>query len=442
MRIDAQESASEESSAKLTAPRTKEVAGKLVERANAGDHGEIHELLVSVFQAPSRDAFLAALEDPLYEPTDRLVVRRHGQIVAHAHVTKREMKMGPLRVAASGLNWLATSAEFRSRGFSGQLVEAAERQMREDGALLGVLQTRIPHFFRRRGWAVCGRCSVSQAGVREVRGAVEQRVRRPVSRPVLIRPWRQVELPALMNIYEQRHAHAFGPWHRSEAHWRWLVTRPGGHQFWVAIDGADRADLVEQNAAILGYAVTRDNHILELITAEGHNGVSLALLDRICQDALERDRREVLLHAPPRDPLHTIFTAAGGKHLHHESDAGVMPMVKLLDPSALIERLAPLFQQRLQAHELTSCELGLVVDDQKYLLKVSANHVELSRDKIGRSYLSLNVAEFTRLLLGHQDLQQAFSQSRIVASTRIASDAATILFPPFSLWRSPLDDGK
>src|SRR5688572_1355965 len=44
--------------------------------ATAGDHAAIHQLLTTVFQGPSRDDFSASLEDPLYEPCDRLIVKR------------------------------------------------------------------------------------------------------------------------------------------------------------------------------------------------------------------------------------------------------------------------------------------------------------------------------------------------------------------------------
>ena len=45
-------------------------------RAEGGDHGAIFYFLQTVFQAPSRADFQASLEDPFYEPSDRLLLRR------------------------------------------------------------------------------------------------------------------------------------------------------------------------------------------------------------------------------------------------------------------------------------------------------------------------------------------------------------------------------
>src|SRR5215207_11131755 len=43
--------------------------------ARAGDHAAIHHLLLSQFRGPSPLEFQAQLDEPLYEPTDRLLVK-------------------------------------------------------------------------------------------------------------------------------------------------------------------------------------------------------------------------------------------------------------------------------------------------------------------------------------------------------------------------------
>src|SRR5690348_353857 len=62
--------------------------------AGAGDHAAIHQLLTAVFQGPSKDDFSASLEDPFYEPCDRLVVKRGSQVLAHLHLAARTMQFG------------------------------------------------------------------------------------------------------------------------------------------------------------------------------------------------------------------------------------------------------------------------------------------------------------------------------------------------------------
>jgi hypothetical protein len=60
--------------------------------------------------------------------------------------------------------------------------------------------------------------------------------------------------------------------------------------------------------------------------------------------------------------------------------------------------------------------------------------------RLNRSYLSCNGAEFTRLLLGHVDIDDAVAAGRLVASTRVAHETAQVLFPQVPFWRPPLDD--
>ena len=63
-------------------------------------------------------------------------------------------------------------------------------------------------------------------------------------------------------------------------------------------------------------------------------------------------------------------------------------------------------------------------------------------DTLGRSYLRLNVADFTRMLLGQLDWERALEEGRVVPSTALAGDAGRVLFPPLPFWRPVLDECK
>jgi hypothetical protein len=84
--------------------------------------------------------------------------------------------------------------------------------------------------------------------------------------------------------------------------------------------------------------------------------------------------------------------------------------------------------------------LGLLVEGHKFCVTLTRRSVKISTNKIGRSYLRCNQAEFTRLVLGHVDLDDAISHGRLVTSTRLAAETARILFPRLPFWRPPLDD--
>jgi GNAT superfamily N-acetyltransferase len=424
--------------------RARRVGGRLpIVPGTAGDHTAIGHFLTAVFQSPSRHEFKASLEDPFYEPHDRFLVKLGARIVGHARIVHRLMQFGPLQIPVGGLEWLAVSPEFRRQGYGRRLLAAAEAKMVADGALVGLARTRIPYFFRPAGWALCGRHSHSHADARSVLAVlVAEGWGSPHRRHRLnIRPWRRMELRSLVRIYDQNLPGTFGPLERTEAYWKWLIDRRAYDQFYVALDGPDLLEIEERNSPIIGYALIRAERIVELAHVPGHPTAAGQLLARACGDAIERGRQAIRLEAPPYSPLHEVFLAAGGVRQYQESARGEVLMARLLDPLGLLRAIAPELHRRAEAAGLhRPAELGLLVDGRKYRLVLTRQGVKAVSRSIGRSYLQLNVADFTRLLLGQLDWDKAVREKRLEVSTQIAAEAGRVLFPPLPLWRPPLDD--
>lgn len=412
-----------------------------VTAAGAGDHAAVYQLLLSVFHAPSPDGFHAWLDDPFYEPRHRLLVKRGDRIVSHVRLTERVAHFGSLQIPVAGLGWLATLPEFRGCGYAGQLLKASDHAMRGSRSLVGLLSTRQPHFFRRHGWAVCGRQSHASASARRLLAQLSAKGMPSEEQMLNIRPWRQVELPGLMRLYSRNQSRAYGGYERSEAYWRWLISRKDFDQIYVALEGPDKFELDIAGAPIVGYAIVKEDRVLELMTEGDHHAAAEQLLARACSEAIERDCHSIALHAPPGDRLFEVFRNAGGALCQSEVHHGEVFMAKLLDPSGLLRTLCSELHLRAEKAKLVRpCGLGLLFDEAKLRLTATRRSVKLSRGKLGRSYLRLNLPEFTRLVLGHLDVREAVECGRISASTRQAVDVADALFPRLPLWRSPLDD--
>jgi predicted N-acetyltransferase YhbS len=396
-----------------------------------------------------RDAFQASLDDPFYEPADRLIARVGAQIVGHLHVLKRVMHFAGIEIPMAGLTGLAVPMEERIPGMAGGLMAAAQQAMIDDGAMLAVLRTRAPRFFVDHGWAVCGRHCHSRAATRDVLAQLSARGIPPADGPVRIRPWRQVELPGLMRLYSERMATAIGPFARTEAYWRWRISRQEFDQIFVALDGPDHLDWATLDSPIAGYVITRGDRIVELLarplTSAGSAGdadyVAEQLVARACGEAIERDDHAVQLHAAPDDRLHRLFAQASGRYTHREDHQGDFYMAKLLDPAGLVRRLGEtLCARAVEAGLPRTLGLGLCIDGQRHRLSIARRGARLKTGHVGRSYLKLRRSEFTRLLLGHLDLTEAVAQQRVEASTRLALETAAILFPRLPYWRPPWDD--
>ena len=408
--------------------------------ARAGDHPSIYQWLLAVFHCPSRQEFHAEQDDPTYEPRNRLLVKRGSRIVSHAQIVGRTMLFGALQLPVDQLTWVGTLPEFRRQGAASRLLEAANEKMHTHGAALGLLRTRVPHFFHRAGWAVCGRHCSSRARTSEIlaRYWAEPALR---SGALNIRLWRHFELPALMRLYGQNTAGAYGPLERSEAYWRWLISRAAFDHIVIALAGPDRLDLNETVAPIVGYAVVRQDRVVELCTDPAYPTAGFQLLARACSDAIERRGSEIVLDAPCGDPLHQFVESAGGVAQHREADGDEVFMVKLLDAASFLTRLEPVFEARARAADLAgTCELGLLIENDKFLLTVGRRGAKLARNRLGRSYLACNRSEFTRLLLGHASPADAVAQGRLTVSTQTALELAEVLFPRLPSWRPPWDD--
>jgi hypothetical protein len=248
-------------------------------------------------------------------------------------------------------------------------------------------------------------------------------------------------MPALMRLYKQNSDGAYGPCERTEAYWRWLVGRKAYDALLVALDGPDKLELEETIAPIVGYAVLRQGRIVELCAAPEHATADYQLLARACADAIEHDRQQIFLHAPPTSRLHQVIASANGRYIDHESDGEEVFMVKVFDPPKFLEMLAPEFDARAKAAGMSrDVELGLSVEGEKWRLVCTRRGFRVRGGSLGRNFLILNRAEFTRLALGHAKVRDTAETGRIIASTKSALDLAETIFPRLAFWRPQWDE--
>jgi predicted N-acetyltransferase YhbS len=420
--------------------------------ATFSDQAAIHQFLVSVFHKPSSAEYQTQLEDPTYEPSDRLLIKNGRTIVAHLRLLHREMHFGRLVLPVGLVADVATLPEYRRQGCATSLLQAARQILMREGAVLGLLRTELPRFYARCGWVVCGRHCHSTAGPREILSCLrmhqdeelrtaEFAIKPPDRKTYSIRLWRQVEQASLMRLYHENTQHAHGALVRSEAYWRWLVRRGGNERVYVAIHGPDRFELDESLSPIVAYAATREGRIVEMLCSQEHPEASMQLLARTCGDAIERDFHHVRLDAPPESPFHPLFLAAGGMHSHHEAEKGLVCMANLFRPWRLLQLISRGLADRIKEAELRRpCQLGVLINDEKYRLVIGRRNVQLIQGTLGRSYLRCSRYDVAQLLLGHLDVRDGIAAGRLSVSTHVAQELAAALFPRLPFWRPPWDD--
>ncbi len=385
------------------------------------DHEAVYQTLLHVFHGPDREAFLGALSDPVYRPDQRLLAKVDGRIVSHVHLTERQLRYGSVTIPINGVIWVGTLPEFRGMGFAQNLMRLASKRARDNGVVLQVLTTGMPQFYRPLGWGVCGRQTFAQTmsrnlpqvsdGMIEGRGAFWH-----------VRPWRQVELGDLMALYELQYAHTTGTIVRSEEYWRWMIGRKYAHVIWVACQGE----------TVRGYAFIKDHKVLEIASDPAYPQALRALLGRVRAEALERAYPEVIVSAPERPSGHRRRSDGIGKD--HRSGRLRGDGIDVPHPRS---RRIPQRASSPNCHagrSASGCalplELGICVDDDRWLIHIDGKNSRVEPEKLSRRHLTLTQPALVRLLMGHTSIAAASDEEGFIASTSTALDAARILFQP------------
>jgi len=407
--------------------------------ARAGDQSEILQLLSGLPTPPSRAEFHAAVDHPEHDSANRLVARLGGRIVGHVEIVPRELMIGSAVVRGAVLDRVAVLPECRGAGHGQRLVRAAEDRMRQSGAAVAFSRTRIASSFHELGWSVLGRDSATPGRPTDILARLLEAPQR-AGDGVTMRQWRHVELPAILRIYKQNVARFVGAIDRSENYCRWLVSRGAFDSIIVALVGQDRYELHESSARIVGYCIQSGNRVLEIMADPEFTGLEREILARVCAEAIENDRQEIVYESSSADPLHEAV--AGGASLVQGGDR--MIVAKVFRPLDLLSAQTPAVAARVVAAEIKeTVELGLDAPSFRGSIIVDAKEpreATVHPGRVGRSYLRLSDDELGRLLLGQCDPVEAVAAGRMEPSTQMAQKLAGQLFPRTPLWCPMWDD--
>lgn len=419
--------------------------------ARAGDQTEILQLLSNLPAPPSRAEFHAAVDHPDHDSANRLVARLAGRIVGHIEISPRTIMVGETPVKAALLDRVAILPECRGAGHGPRLVQAAEDLMRDQGVVVAFSRTRIATSFHELGWSVLGRDCISPGRPTDILARLLDMPGRE-GPAVTMRQWRHVELPAILRIYEQNAGRFVGSLSRSEAYARWLISRGAFDSIIVALQGNDRYDLHENTAKIVGYCIQSGNRVLEVMADPEYRGLEREILARVCAEAIENDRQELIFESSPSDPLHQAVLGPATTDQQVTTTSRIAPqdrmiVAKVFDPRELLTAQAPVVAQRVaEAGIRDAVELGFESDQFRGSITVTSGKPDTPRTaqvhsgRIGRSYLKLANEELARLLLCQCNPLEAAVAGRLESSTQMANKLAEQLFPRLPLWLPAWDD--
>ena len=446
-----------------TTPRAPQVHRLRLAAARTGDHPSIHAFLLSVFHGPTAAEFHLQQDEPGYLPANRLIVKHGDQIAAHLRLARQTIQICGRTLPAARFMDLGTAPEFRSRGVATALVAAGQRAAADRGVLIGLARTSAVSLFARHGWSICGRHTYSSASPRPVLVELAARKREEAVQPIfppmreeplVIRPLRRIELPAIVRLYAERSRQHAGWPVRSEEYWEWLLARGACDHVYIASTAAESPNMAALLDSVVGYACVRQSRLVELVTTRGRDDANRHLLERICADAREQDGWAIRYDAPVNDSLHPVLCRAGGQMIDNEEHGGEVFMAKVLDPLAVLRKLAPLLatraaeaicpppfelglELRTVSSQATSAAAGIV---ERCRIKLTASEATIETGGPSRHAVTLAATDLAPLLLGYKGAAELADAGRLKATTAKARAASAALFPAGLWYRPALDD--
>jgi hypothetical protein len=400
-------------------------------------------MLLAAGKSHSREEFYSTLDNPLYDPADRLVVHAGDRIAAHGLLLRRDLQFGDIQLPAGDLRQLAIAEEFATRNWLPELIETSEKRMWGDGAVLATTWSDQSDALRQAGWWRCPQQGYSRATARDILSHwIRQTETQPNLRRYCTRTWRRVEIHALVDVFRSASTGRFGSLHRDEAYWQWLVSRRAFDLMIVAIDGPDSHELGDAGPKIAGYAAMSGPHVVELLTAPGAEQAAPSLLAEACREAIERGLPTISLQTPPDDVLHEFLITAGGVWKPRETDRNAL-WWKVLGASELVRRMSDSLLQRAKAAKIARpLNLRLRVGLRDVVLQLSRRGARLIADQHsgGRRDLQCAFLDFQKLLLGQLNLETARQEGTLMVKNRACRQIFKALFPPCTLSRPLLDD--
>ena len=425
--------------------------------AHAGDHALVYAMLRSLNQSPAYEDFTSWLDEPSYEPIDRLLMKQGAEIIAHAQLLHRNAWFHRVKIPVAGLLDFAILPEYASAGWAKSFIESVEEAMRKSGAVVSLVRTQHPDPMLANGWSEVRSTGCSSISVGDLLAYLTAHKRHGnashVSRQVAtiagtqkhgtaaleIRQWRQIELRGVRRVYDAEAVNGWGALDRSDSYWHWLVGRKAHSDLIVAVEEPMAG--IEPNGQndIVGYAVVHGGQVLEIGGSANGARARLRLLVRACQDAVECGHHTISLHAPASDPLHELIVTAGGAWLSDPGPGGKL-LAKLLDPAAWIEAIYPLLRHRAKAAGLRlPLEMGVKIDSARYRLVVTRRSSRLLEDGGAPPDVRCQSATFGQLLIGNLDAATLRSTGEVETSSDANFKRLAVLFPPALFWQSQFD---
>lgn len=355
-------------------------------------------------------------KNPRLDPEQVYVVEEDGGIRATAAVLPLEVFFEGRAVPMGGIAAVATHAAYRRRGYAGELMQAALRDMRERNVHLSMLHPFAHSYYRRYGWELATEAINYDLKPTELPTSPAQK---------RVRAYRDRDLPRMMTLLEEEASKHPLFVRRGEGRWRQIFTR-----------GEQEAAVYEVEGCFEGYLLYKQ--------AEGDNLSRTLILSELVAITPEA-RKALISFAAAFDP--STFS------VKHSVPRGE-PLHPHLPNSFVDTRISSGFMLRLVSVEsalrLLACRSDvlsapLVLEVEDDVIVENAGEYVIGgngaiRDAGAKERVALDVRQLAQLYAGYLSSKQLVRQGKLRPNSAKALELLERFFPPSDPYVSPPDD--
>lgn len=363
---------------------------------------------------------------PHADPAGWLLVEEQvtGRVVASLCLLTWRLRCAGVELRAGELGVVGTLAEYRGRGLQRALVARFDELLRDGGYDLSHIQG-IPYFYRQFGY--------EYAIPLEAWWRLETHMAPTTSDTgYACRPAAPADIPDLLRLYDEGAGALDLAALRDETTWRYqlgpALDTETAAETWLVADAA---------GAPAGYLrVARQGFGDGLIVAEASPlppDAALAALAQLRRLTVERGKPFIRLNLPAGAPLLMVARGLGAYDGH-----AYAWQVRLPDPPALLRKLAPAFEARLEGSGYAGLTRDLVISLYRRALVMRFAGGRLAAVEAASADapadLRLPPPLLAPLLLGHRSLGEIAHMYPDAAAPGTARPIVDILFPKLRAW--------
>ncbi len=364
--------------------------------------------------------------DPWFRPEHALIIREEGRIVSQVTIFERPVRFGPAVLKMGGIGDVMTVPEYRGKGYSTLLMQAALDYMRKEKFDLTML-FGIPNYYHKFGYIEA--MKNYQLEFLNSQFNLE-------SPEYQIRKFTPQDLPEMLQLYQDNIKAA-----------NLVIDRTVPYLESKAIDPAHLLIITDAGNRLMGYAHTWDHisGVFTVIEAVTQNyEVSGVLL------------QEILNRKPASEPTLKIKMSPQMPFVKHIRYLGTelksrcfgegegKGMLAIVDLCQLLNKLKPILEERVANSRFYQFTGKLVIQTQQSvelsfnngILELCKSYQQVSADKV---HFKTDFRYFVRNIVGYWSILDLLEQTDARVADPQTLDLLRVLFPEADAFLLPLD---